>query len=178
MTQLTDCATAKLNLPLSYSNTLPPHSFHPFLWIKYYLRSVRVFYYHCGVSRSVTVCMRRTKFLCLSWSVLSSDIMHAWFRTCVCVCAFMRVCVYVHSLCVGTCFTLCVIYVLHSLVFVCCVGSIWAPPTLQLSVLTGCRLVHQLHVCLWQWSTQSLVHVPKWSEAELTLPRCSPVSAV
>ena len=48
----------------------------------------------------------------------------------------------------------------------------------QLSVLTGCRLVHQLHVCLWQWSTQSLVHVPKWSEAELTLPRSSPVSAV
>ena len=48
----------------------------------------------------------------------------------------------------------------------------------QLSVLTGCRLVHQLHVCLWQWSTQSLVHVPKWGEAELTLPRFSPVSAV
>ena len=40
----------------------------------------------------------------------------------------------------------------------------------QLSVLTDCRLVHQLHVCLWQWSTQSLVHVPKWSEAELALP--------
>lgn len=51
-------------------------------------------------------------------------------------------------------------------------------PTRQLSVLTGCRLVHQLHVCLWQWSSQSLVHVPKWSEAELALPRSSPVSAM
>ena len=62
-------------------------------------------------------------------------------------------------------------------VFVCRVGPCvlgWV----QLSVLTGCRLVHQLHVCLWQWSTQSLVHVPKWSEAELALPRSSPVSAV
>ena len=48
----------------------------------------------------------------------------------------------------------------------------------QLSVLTGCSLVHKLHVCVWQWSIQSLVHVPKWSEAELALPRSSPVSAV
>ena len=60
MTQLTDCATEKLNLCLSYSNTLPPRSFHPFLWIKYSSRSVRVFYYHCDVRRSVTVRMRRT----------------------------------------------------------------------------------------------------------------------
>ena len=45
-------------------------------------------------------------------------------------------------------------------------------------MLTGCRLVHQLHVCQWQWSTQSLVHVPKWSEAELVLPRSGLVSAV
>ena len=55
-------------------------------------------------------------------------------------------------------------------VFVCCVG----PRVLgwvQLSVLTVCRLVHQLHVCLWQWSTQPLLHVPKWSEVELALPR-------
>ena len=56
-------------------------------------------------------------------------------------------------------------------VFVCWVG-------LGPAVSADCRLVHQLHVCLWQWSTQSLVHVPKWSEAELALPRSSPVSAV
>ena len=60
-------------------------------------------------------------------------------------------------------------------VFVCCAGSMCVGPCVlgwvQLSVLTGCCLVHQLHVCLWQWSTQSLVHVPKWSEAELALPR-------
>ena len=41
----------------------------------------------------------------------------------------------------------------------------------QLSVLTGCHFVHQLDVCLWQWNTQSLVHVPKWSKGELALPR-------
>ena len=54
-------------------------------------------------------------------------------------------------------------------VFVCCVG-LCVLGWVQLSVLTGCRHVHQLHVCLLQWNTQSLVHVPKWSEAELALP--------
>ena len=69
-------------------------------------------------------------------------------------------------------FHFCVLHVLHT--FSVCVHVLgWvnmSPPTHQLSVLTSFRLVHKLHVCLWQWSTQSLVHVPKWSEAELALP--------
>ena len=52
--------------------------------------------------------------------------MHVCMHVCVCACKCMCVCVcvYVHSLCVGPCFTLCVFHVLHSLVFVCCVGSV------------------------------------------------------
>ena len=80
-------------------------------------------------------------------------------------------CAYVHALvvCVGH-VSLCVLHVLHT--FSVCVHVLcWvnmSPPTHQLSVLTSFRLVHELHVCLWQWSTLSLV--PKWSEAELALP--------
>ena len=87
----------------------------------------------------------------------------------MCVCT--RVHMYMHALvvCVGH-VSLCVLHVLHS--FSVCVHVLcWvnmSPPTHQLSVLTSCRLVHELHVCLWQWSTLSLV--PKWSEAELSLP--------
>ena len=56
--------------------------------------------------------------------------------TCVCMCVCVRACVHacvcvrVCNLCICpllvcryTCFTLCVFYVMHSLVFVCCVGS-------------------------------------------------------
>ena len=49
-------------------------------------------------------------------------------------------------------------------------GSIDNRPTVLSKAEWRVHLVHQLHVCLWQWSTQSLVHVPKWSEAELVLP--------
>ena len=42
----------------------------------------------------------------------------------------------------------------------------------QLSVLTGCRLVH-LGVCVSVAVEHSVtcIHVPKWSEAKLSLPR-------
>ena len=63
-------------------------------------------------------------------------------------------------------------------VFVCCVGSmcVGLGPAVSADWLPSCAPA--ACVCLWQWSTQSLVRVPKWSEAELALPRSSPVSAV
>ena len=105
----------------------------------------------------------------------------AFVCVCVCVCACVDVCVCMHVwMCVCLCVCVYPLLVCRSMFHfvcissssqfgVCVLGWVHLSPT-HSSVLTGCRFVHQLHVCLWQWSTQSLVPVPKWSKAELVGP--------
>ena len=85
----------------------------------------------------------------------------------------MRVCAYVDALHVYVGHvSLCVLYVLHTFgVCVHVLGWVSLSPTHSSAVSADWLPSCAPAACsLWQWSTQSFVHVAKWSKAELSLP--------